>query len=1179
MSVAAGERRIVSVLVADIAGSTAIAERLGPERSKFLFDDVVSLMREEVERLGGTVAQLTGDGLLALFGAPTAHEDDTERAARAALAIHEALARYAAEIGPAYGIELSARIAVNTGPVVVPSRDAPPDELYNALGDTVNVAARLQSFAGDSGVTVGPETARQLEAGFELTSFGELELKGRASPVAAFRIDGEREQPVSTQLTPLIGREVELAQLEAVLLELLDGRGAIVAMTGEAGIGKSRLKSEARERFRDRVRFLEGHAVSYAEAIPYWPLRELLRDWLGLGVSDPEARVRLELRAALARALGDEASDAYPFLAGTLGLPLEREAAARLAELSRDSVQERTFDAVYRLACALAAELPLCLVFEDLHWADEATLALLEQLLAASEEEAIAVVLSFRTEHDHGAWDLAERAHRRFRHRFLELPLVPLGRDAAVVLAARAAGAELPASVASVLAERSGGNPFFLEEAFRDLLERGVLRRENGRYELANGADDVAVPMLVQEALQARLDRLAAPTVDVISVASVVGRSFSMPLLEQIVAHEELRPALSELQRLDLVVEERRRPAPEYRFRHGLVQEVAYGRLVGAKRRDLHRVVGVALEQLHRDSPEEVYGLLAHHFSEADDVARAVDYLLKAGDAARAVYADQEAIELYRRALEFMQRTSDEQRARDTLLKIALTHHLAFDFRSAGEAYGEAFSRRAEEPARVEPSETITASTLFGHLAAIVPGHAYDDLSWDLCRNIFRGLLAVTREFDLVLDLAETMEIRADGREYRFRLRPDARWSDGVPVTAHDFEFTVQRMRDERAETTYLLDDVTDVQALDERTLVLTLRHPRNYFLYLLGQPPFFPWPRHVCEALGPDWHLSRPLVGNGPYTLEEFNERGALLRASQTWWGSRGNVGEVRIHAGRNLEDSASGWRDGHFDLLPHYSAKGLEDPEPTHSASSAAMQTIYVGFATGRAPFDDIRVRRAIAHALDRELLTAEARFTGDPAIAGGLIPPTLPGHSHRVAPQYDGALARDLLAQAGHPAGRGLPRIRLVAPTPFGVGPLADQLAAVGITATIESADFSQMQARTQSANAWVWGWIADFPDPAGMMTILEHFPEMYRDPEIEGLLERARSLRDRDDRLRLYREVERLWIGERVALVPIAYNRTVTYARPWIEGVWSNSIADSTFADITVRPERRSAPTPT
>jgi class 3 adenylate cyclase len=267
MTTPAGERRVVSVMLADIAGSTTIAEQLGAERSKFLFDEVVRLIAADVKRFGGTVAQLTGDGLYALFGVPSAHEDDAERAVRAALGIHEALAGYARDVGEAYEIELAARIGINTGPVVLLAEEAPADERYNALGDTVNVAARLQQHAGPGGVVIGPATARQVEETFELESLGRLELKGKADAVEAFRVGGEREATARLP-SPLVGREAELAVLDEVFGDLVEGGGAIVAITGEPGIGKSRLVAEARARFEDRVRFLGAQGVSYAEDVP-----------------------------------------------------------------------------------------------------------------------------------------------------------------------------------------------------------------------------------------------------------------------------------------------------------------------------------------------------------------------------------------------------------------------------------------------------------------------------------------------------------------------------------------------------------------------------------------------------------------------------------------------------------------------------------------------------------------------------------------------------------------------------------------------------------------------------------------------------------------------------------------------------------------------------------------------
>jgi class 3 adenylate cyclase len=859
MSVAAGERVVISVLVADVVGSTSIAEKIGPERSKYLFDDAVRLMREEVERFGGTVAQLTGDGVLALFGAPTAHENDSERAVCAAVEIRRALADYNGEVASAYGLELGARVAVNTGPVVVPTSESPPDVLYNALGDTVNVAARLQSY-GD--LVLGPTTAHQVEDWFEFEPLGELELKGRSEKVAAFRLVGVRERPRPQRDAPLVGRRRERAEIADVFEALAAGRGGIVSVTGEPGIGKSRLVGEAEELFGDQVRFLVGHAVPYAETIPYWPVREQLRSWLGLGVSDPEARVRLELHARLAGTLADEADDAYPFLATLLGLTLEPEVQQRIAAYAGDVVQRETFDWLYHLVLTLAAESPLCLVLEDLHWSDEATLSLLDELLPAAERAPVVFVLIHRSDPEHPAWRLIDRARRRFPALFRELPLEPLSETEARELAESGAGGEMPDDLARRLAELTGGNPYFVGEALRDLRERGALREENGSVIVVG---ETTIPAALQETLQARVDRLDGDARELITTAAVIGRSFGVPLLERVLPRVRLLPTLSELQWLELVVEEETGSASEYRFRHGLVQEVAYGMLLDAHRRALHGTVAEALVELHRESPSEVYGLLGHHFAEAGDAERAIEYLMKAGDAARAVYADSEAIELYRRALSFMAR--DDTRARETLLRIGLTHHLAFDFGAANRAFAEAFSLPPPPAVRVAPSERVVWAVPAAWDRVVVPGLSWTKPAWQVGINLFRGLLSVGREMDIAPDLAERFSVSDDGRLYRFTLRRDAVWSDGVPVTVGDVVFTFERLVADGVPSAFPLKGVK-ATAADAQTLELRLAEPHSAFLYALTLPSLFPWPRHVVERDGPDWHRAVPLVGNGAFLL-----------------------------------------------------------------------------------------------------------------------------------------------------------------------------------------------------------------------------------------------------------------------------------------------------------------------
>jgi len=445
MAVMTGERRIVSVLFADIVNSTGIGERLGPERSKFLFDEVVRLMSGQVERYGGTVAQRIGDEVYAVFGAPLAYEDDSERAVRAALAIQRALEKYSTEVEAAYGVGLSARIAINTGSVVIHPEAEDP---YNALGDTVNVAARIQELAEPGGIVVGRTTKSQVETCFALEELGEQELRGKVAPVETFRVVGVLENAPAHPTRPLVGRDFELTVLERTMDALLEGRGAIGAIMGEPGIGKTRLVAEIRRKYEGRIQFAEGRGVSYAQTFPYWPVRDLLREWLGLGATVPEARVRLELKAELAALFGDEAQDVYPFIASMMGLTLEPEATERLRELNRESAQHQTFEIFSELVSRLAAETPLCLVFEDLHWADESTLELLESLLNVTEEASVALFFLYRTEREHGSWRLGEWARQRYPHRYREIELRPLPSDASRTLAGSVADGVLPESVA-----------------------------------------------------------------------------------------------------------------------------------------------------------------------------------------------------------------------------------------------------------------------------------------------------------------------------------------------------------------------------------------------------------------------------------------------------------------------------------------------------------------------------------------------------------------------------------------------------------------------------------------------------------------------------------------------------------------------------------------------------------
>jgi oligopeptide transport system substrate-binding protein len=598
-----------------------------------------------------------------------------------------------------------------------------------------------------------------------------------------------------------------------------------------------------------------------------------------------------------------------------------------------------------------------------------------------------------------------------------------------------------------------------------------------------------------------------------------------------------------------------------------------YTSLLEERRRELHRVVGAALEELETDELSEAYGLLAHHFAQADEPKRAARYLLEAGNAARAVYADDAAIAHYRRALTFLDRLGDAAKARAVLFKIALAHHLAFDFEAADAAWAEASTRPEPPPVRLEPTERLETSLLRPH--SFVPGHGYDIVSWSFGSNLFVGLLRLERGLDVVPDLAERLSVSQDGCTYTFRLRAGLRWSDGEPLTADDFAFTYREMREQSVNSAHLLSDV-EAEAQSEQVLVLRFPEPRAYILYLLAQLPFCPWPRHHVETVGQRWREERfALVGNGPFVATNISESSAECAANPHWHGSRGDVEHITVRF-REWYEALDDWRSGRFDYLLLTRLEDLADTSHTDVLPIPALSVGYIGFPE-HPPFDDERVRKALAHGLDRAPLVAGS---GDLPAYGGLLPPAMPGHSHDAAPTPDLVLARTLLADAGYPGGHGLPELRLIH-ADFGLGERlrreigarwAGQWQELGVRLKQEWVPFMRVYPEaSRDVSFWEWAWISDYPDPHGMLGgLLEQaLTPVPRDDELLGLLDRAQSLRSRDERLGLYRKADHKLVAERAWFVPTVYDNWYVAHRPWVHGLWAHPLGMGPLRDVVLR----------
>src|SRR5262249_9314898 len=420
--------------------------------------------------------------------------------------------------------------------------------------------------------------------------------------------------------------------------------------------------------------------------------------------------------------------------------------------------------------------------------------------------------------------------------------------------------------------------------------------------------------------------------------------------------------------------------------------------------------------------------------------------------------------------------------------------------------------------------------------------------------------------------------IAPDGLTYRFRLRPDATWSDGVPVTAGDFAYTFARVREEELFSGRLLEPIKSAVAIDPQTLEITMRSPSNVLLYLLTPPAGFAWPKHCCEALGEAWREPANIVSNGPFVLTALGDETVTLDARGGWHGPRGNVGRVSLRLVPLGSSSQARWERGEGELVSSNSRRYEED-ERTTVAVGPALATWYTGFRPVP-PFDNERVRRAFAHALD---VDETARAWSGPAQTvggGGFLPPPIPGHSHRIGLGHDLELARALLADAGYPGGRGLPEIVFaidegVNEIPTFARPFIEAWEALGAPVRLEVPELRRMADVTREhAHVWSWGWMADFPDPdAFLRTFLAETP-VYHGPEVDALLDRVVNIYAQEERLRIYREVDRLLVAEHVSLMPTHYDLTLLVSRPWIRGHVAHPLLNNAPLDwITVDEEAR------
>ena len=535
------ERRPITVLFADIAGSTAIAERMDPEDWTAIVSQAFARMNATVTRYDGTIARLMGDGVLAFFGAPVAHEDDPIRAVRCGLDMARAVDELSGELNAKEPIDLKVRVGINTGPVVVGVVGTESASEYTAMGDAVNVAARMQALARPGTVLVSGATHRFVAALVESVDVGTLDLKGKVNAVQAYEVTGLKEGATGRGLTgihaPMIGRDAELARLTELFGIARAGQGRVASLLGEPGIGKSRLLAEFRasvEGGDSSVRWVEGRCLSYGQTFPYHLVLDVVRSVIGVSMSASEPEVREALERVMRELLGDGWAEPYAYLGHLLSLKLDAEAQARLSVLDREAIK-RYVASLLQVVRALSTRGPVVLVFEDLHWADAASTDALLMLMPLATDLPLLSILSSRRDRDAVGWRLVSGARDLFGDALTEIRLDPLSSDQTRSLVANLLEIEsLPQKTRDLILAKAEGNPFFVEEVIRMLIDRGAIRREGSSWIATTSVVGVEIPDTLQGLLLERIDRLPKESRRTLRVASVIGRQFGVTILERL---------------------------------------------------------------------------------------------------------------------------------------------------------------------------------------------------------------------------------------------------------------------------------------------------------------------------------------------------------------------------------------------------------------------------------------------------------------------------------------------------------------------------------------------------------------------------------------------------------------------------------------------------------------------
>jgi class 3 adenylate cyclase/tetratricopeptide (TPR) repeat protein len=645
-----GERKLVTVFFADVANYTSISEKLDPEEVHQIMDGFFKILMDEIHKYEGTINQFTGDGVMALFGAPVAHEDHAQRACYTALSIQEAIREYGEKIKRDTGIDFQMRIGLNSGHVIVGSIGDDLRMDYTAVGDTTNLSARIQQMANPGEVWLSQDTQSIIRGFFQVESVGNLELKGKAERQPTYRLVADHkevrtrfEAGLAKGITELVGRQPEMEILKTAWERAKNSEARVVDIVGEAGVGKSRLAYEFQNTIADASTILTGVCIHYGRNINFLPLIGIVRGAFSIeeGMSEEEAGQCIEKKAV------GNLESMIPFFRNLISLNVDDP---RFNNLNPEGRKFGTFEAVKNLLLFLSEDRPLMVFLEDVHWIDKISEEFFLFFSHSIHGKRVLMLSAYRPE---GAPGWAKGPH--YRHLGVEM----LSEKSSVRLVRNILGGlALAPDLEKMIVDKTGGNPFFVEEMVRELLDRDELIQKDSQYISRQPIDRLNIPGTVQGVLAARMDRLSEDLKRTMQVASVIGRDFAFKLLRSIMElGDELRTHLNNLVGLEIVYEKALYPELEYIFKHALTQEVAYESLLKQRRREIHGRIARTIEELYGDKLAQHYEVLAHHWELSEDPNRSIEYLVLAGEKSLGNEAVNTAVDFFTRALEQIKRS------------------------------------------------------------------------------------------------------------------------------------------------------------------------------------------------------------------------------------------------------------------------------------------------------------------------------------------------------------------------------------------------------------------------------------------------------------------------------------------------------------------------------------------